>query len=104
VRIYPTLENSKGKRKMTDFGQNKKEDPDHIELLRLLEAAKPIVMPMFPDQRKKWVAESSLAQSISAILVRHPEYYDEFRTLDGGIFSEFSPTGGKGAAKSKSGS
>ena len=56
---------------MNDFKQNEKEHPDHIELRRLLQAAKPIVMPMFPDQRKKWVARSSLAQGLSAILVRH---------------------------------
>ena len=46
---------------MTDFKQNDNEHPDHIELHRLLHVAKPIAMPMFPDQRKKWVAESSHA-------------------------------------------
>ena len=70
---------------------NQKEEPDHVELRRLLEEARPILMPMFPDQRKKWVAESSLAQEISAILARHPEYYDEFRAVDDGIFSELKP-------------
>jgi hypothetical protein len=67
------------------------EHPDHIKLFRLLQQARPIVMPMFPDQRKRWIEESPLAQEISAVLARHPEYYDEFRTLDGGIFSELKP-------------
>jgi hypothetical protein len=30
-----------------------------------------------PDQQKRWVANSPLAQKISTILVKHPEYYDE---------------------------
>jgi hypothetical protein len=67
------------------------EDSDHIELRRLLQEARPIVMPMFPDQRKKWIAESSLAQEILSILARHPEYYDEVRALDGGILSDLKP-------------
>jgi hypothetical protein len=41
---------------------------------------------MFPDQRNSWVAESPLAQEISAMLVKHPEYYDEVRAHIGGIF------------------
>jgi len=41
---------------------------------------------MSDNQQKKWVAESPLAQEISEILVRHPEYYVEFRALVGGIF------------------
>ena len=65
---------------------NENEHPDHVELMRLLQEAKPLMAPMFPDQKKKWVAESPLAQEISAILLKHPEYYDEIRTHIGGIF------------------
>jgi len=43
---------------------------------------------MSDNQQKKWVAESPLAQEISEILAKHPEYYVEFRTLVGGIFPE----------------
>jgi len=57
------------------------EHSDHLALTRLLQEAKPLMEPMFPDQQKKWVAESPLAQEISAILVKHPEYYDEVRAL-----------------------
>jgi hypothetical protein len=42
--------------------------------------------PMFPDQVKKWVVDSPLAQEISTILVKHPEYYDEIYAHVGGIF------------------
>ncbi|MGA8368369.1 MAG: hypothetical protein ACLQMT_02930 [Candidatus Acidiferrales bacterium] len=76
---------------MSDIKQNENEQPDAIELRRLLEEAKPIVIGMYPDERRKWVAESPLARDISAILARHPEYYDQFRGQDGGIFSEFKP-------------
>ena len=62
------------------------EHPDHLELLGLLQQAKPLTEPLFPDQRKKWAAESPLAQEISAILVKHPEYYDEVHAHVGGIF------------------
>ena len=62
------------------------EHSDHLALTRLLQEAKPLMEPMFPDQQKKWVAESPLAQQISAILVEHPEYYDEVRAHVGGIF------------------
>jgi hypothetical protein len=62
------------------------EHPDHLELTRLLQQAKPLMAPMFPDQKKKWIAESPLAQEISAILAKHPEYYDEIRAQFGGIF------------------
>ncbi len=61
---------------------------DHLELTTLLKQAKPLLEPMFPDQRKKWVAESPLAQEISAILVKHPEYYDEITAHMGQIFSK----------------
>ena len=62
------------------------EHPDHLELARLLQQAKPLMAPMFPDQKKKWVTESPLAQEISAILLKHPEYYEEICTHIGGIF------------------
>lgn len=62
------------------------EHPDHLELARLLREAKPIMEPMFPDQQKKWVAESPLALEISTILAKHPEYYDEIQAHTGGIF------------------
>jgi hypothetical protein len=62
------------------------EHPDHLQLTGLLQQAKPLMEPMFPDQRKKWVADSPLAQEISAILVKHPEYYDEISAHVGGIF------------------
>ncbi len=62
------------------------EHPDHRQLTSLLQQAKPLMEPMFPDQRKKWVAGSPLAQEISAILVKHPEYYDEITAHVGGIF------------------
>src|SRR5580692_10241018 len=63
------------------------ENPDHLELMRLLQQAKPLTEPLFPDQQKKWAAESPLAQEISAILVNHPEYYDEIRAHIGEVFA-----------------
>jgi hypothetical protein len=68
------------------MSENEHAGADHLELMRLLQQAKPLMEPMFPDQRKKWVAESPLAQEISAILVKHPEYYDEISAHVGGIF------------------
>ena len=62
------------------------EDPDYLELTRLLQEAKPLTEPLFPDQQKKWAVESPLAQEISAILVKRPEYYDEIRRHVGEIF------------------
>jgi hypothetical protein len=67
---------------------NESEASDHLQLWDLLQSAKPLLVSMFPEQKKKWVADSPLAQEISAILVKHPEYYDEFRALVGGIFPE----------------
>jgi hypothetical protein len=64
------------------------ENPDHLELMRLLQEAKPLTEPLFPDQQKKWAAESPLAQEISAILVNHPEYYDEIRAHIGEVFAK----------------
>ena len=63
------------------------ENPDHLELMRLLQEAKPLTEPLFPDQRKEWAAGSPLAQEISAILVNHPEYYDEIRAHIGEVFA-----------------
>jgi hypothetical protein len=65
---------------------NENEHPDHLVLTRLLQQAKPLMEPLFPDQKKKWAADSPLAQEISAILVKHPEYYDEIRAHVGEIF------------------
>ena len=61
---------------------------DHVELMRLLEAAKPLMEPLFPDQKKKWAADSPLAQEISDILKKHPEYYEEIRAHVGDIFAK----------------
>ena len=69
------------------FKMSENENPDHLELMRLLQEAKPLTEPLFPDQQKKWAAESPLAQEISAILVNHPEYYDEIRAHIGDVFA-----------------
>jgi len=62
-------------------------DSDHLELTRLLKEAKPLLEPMYPDQKKQWISESPLAQDIAALLARHPEYYDEISAHVGaGIF------------------
>jgi hypothetical protein len=70
------------------------EHSDHLKLRDLLQYAKLLLFPMSVNQQKDWVAESPLAQEISAILAKHPEYYAEFRALVGGIFPE---PGGKSA-------
>ena len=62
------------------------EDSDHLELSRLLEEAKLSIEPMSPDQQKKWVREDVIAEEISEILVKHPEYYDEVCARVGRIF------------------
>ena len=67
---------------------NENEHSDHLRLRGLLQQAKLLLLPMSDKQRKKWVAESPLAQEISVILANHPEYYAEFRALVGGIFPE----------------
>jgi hypothetical protein len=64
------------------------EHSDHLRLRGLLQQAKLLLLPMSDNQQKKWVTESPLAQEISAILAKHPEYYAEFRTLVGGIVPE----------------
>lgn len=73
---------------MNEIKQNENEPLEHYELRYLLQEANAIVLPMAPDDRKKWVAESRLASEIYAILVQHHEYYDEFRSLVGGLFPE----------------
>ncbi len=73
---------------MTEIKQNKNEPPEHYELRYLLQEAKAIVLPMSPDQRKKWVAESRIARQIYAMLLQHPQYYEEFRGFVGGLFPE----------------
>jgi hypothetical protein len=75
--------NSSGGSKMSE-----NENVDHVQLTRLLKAAKPLMEPLFPDQKKKWAADSPLAQEIFAILVKHPEYYDEIRAQVGEIFKK----------------
>lgn len=62
------------------------EQSDRIELSRLLQQAKPLMEPLYPDQQKQWAAESPLAQEISALLVKHPEFYDEIHRQIGGLF------------------
>jgi hypothetical protein len=59
------------------------ENPDRLRLKQLLQEAKPLMLPLYPDQQKKWLAESPLAQEIKSILVKHPEYYDDIRTVVG---------------------
>jgi hypothetical protein len=65
---------------------NKNEHPDHLELKKLLDQAKPLMLPMFPDQQKIWVEESPLGQKIKSILGEHPEYYPEIRAVVGEAF------------------
>lgn len=65
---------------------NDTQNPDRLELSRLLQQAKPLVAPLYPDQKKQWAAESPLAQEISGLLARHPEYYDEIQAQIDGIF------------------
>lgn len=64
------------------------EDPEHLKLKELLEEAKSLELPLFPDQQKVWVSESPLAQEIKSILAKHPEYYAEIRAVVGGVFPE----------------
>jgi hypothetical protein len=68
---------------------NENGKPDHAQLEQLLQQAKPLMLPMFPDQQKLWLAESPLAQEIKSILARHPEFYYEVRAaVGGGVFPE----------------
>ena len=65
---------------------NDTQNLDRLELSRLLQQAKPLVAPLYPDQQKQWAAESPIAQEISALLAKHPEFYDEIHAQIGGIF------------------
>ncbi|MGD0402637.1 MAG: hypothetical protein ABSB66_05520 [Candidatus Acidiferrales bacterium] len=68
---------------------NEDRKSEHVQLEQLLQEAKPLMLPMFPDQQKIWLAESPLAQEIKSILDRHPEYYGEIRSVVGsGVFPE----------------
>jgi len=67
---------------------NESEHPDHLQLRQLLEQAKPLMLTMYPDQQRVWVAESPLAQEIKSILAKHPEYDAEIRAVVGGVFPE----------------
>lgn len=64
------------------------EDPEHLKPKELLEEAKSLELPLFPDQQKVWVQESPLAQEIKSILAKHPEYYAEVRAVVGGVFPQ----------------
>ena len=66
------------------------EHPDHRQLRELLEQAKALNLPAFPDQQKVWVEESPLAQEIKSILANHPEYYAEIRAVVGDVFPDQS--------------
>jgi hypothetical protein len=67
---------------------NENEHLDNLRLKQLLEEAKPLMLSLFPDQQKVWLAESPLAQEIKSILAEHPEYYAEVRAVVGGVFPE----------------
>ena len=68
--------------------KNETKNADRLELSRLLQQAKPLVAPLYPDQLKQWAAESPLAQEISALLATHPEYYEEIHAQIGGLFAK----------------
>jgi len=67
---------------------NETHDPDRLELSRLLQQAKPLVAPLYPDQQKQWAEESPLAQEISSLLAKHPDYYAEIHAQIGAIFAK----------------
>lgn len=67
---------------------NDTQNPDRLELSRLLQQAKPLVAPLYPDEQKQWAAGSPLAQEISALLAKNPEFYDEIHAQIGGIFAK----------------
>jgi hypothetical protein len=67
---------------------NDTQNPDRRELSRLLEQAKPLVAALYLDQQKQWAVESPLAQEISVLLAKHPEYYEEIHTQFGAIFAK----------------
>jgi len=72
------------------------QNPDHQQLVTLLEQAKALNLTMFPDQQKVWVAESPLAQEIKLLLAKHPEYYAEISAVVGPVFP--APKGAAGAS------
>ncbi len=67
---------------------NENEHLDRLHLTDLLQQAKRLLTLMSPIQQKRWVADSPLAQEISVLLAKHPEYCAEFRSLVGGLFPE----------------
>ena len=67
---------------------NENELEAHIELRKLLEQAKPLMLPMFPELQKTWAAESPLGQEIESILAEHPQYYAEVRAAIGEAFPD----------------
>jgi hypothetical protein len=67
---------------------NDTQSTDRLELSRLLQQAKPLVAPLYPDQLKQWADESPLAVEISALLAKHPEYYEEVHAQIGGVFAK----------------
>lgn len=67
---------------------NHTQDQDRLELSRLLQQAKPLLAPLYPDQQKQWAEGSPLAQEISALLAKHPEYYAEIHAQIGAIFAK----------------
>ena len=66
------------------------ENPDHLELMRLLQEAKPLTETLFPDQQKKWAAGSPLAQEISAILAVNQ--FPSITTKSAHTSAKFLPT------------
>jgi hypothetical protein len=64
------------------------DNSDHAQFLTMLEEAKALMLPMFPDQQKVWVSESPLGQEIKTMLAKHPEYYAEIRAAVGDVFPE----------------
>jgi hypothetical protein len=73
---------------MGGLTMNDTQNPDWLELSRLLQQARPLVAPLYPDQYKQWAKESPLAVEISALLAKHPEYYDEIHAQIGGVFAK----------------
>ena len=67
---------------------NETQSPDRVELSRLLQQARPLVAPLYPDQLKQWATDSPLAQELSALLALHPEYYEEIYAQIGAIFAK----------------
>ena len=64
------------------------ENSDHSQFTTMLEEAKALMLPMFPDQQKVWVSESPLGQEIKQMLAKHPDYYAEVRAAVGNVFPD----------------